>query len=323
MPDTVEFSRKPVLVLGASGFIGSRLVGTLSAGPTYHPVAASRRSGLVLDATDPAALRKALVDTPFVVNCVAGTPASMVQSTQALCDAARIVPPRRIIHLSSMAIYGSATGSVEEDHAPVAPVSGYGQAKLECEQIIRKYVEDGGNAVVLRPTCVFGPGSPQWTDRLIRLLRAGRIGDLGAAGDGYCNLAFVDDLVAAIIAALEPPELSGEAFNISSACDLTWNEFLVALGKGIGAVPIRRISPRRLRAETKLLAPLRRVAGLALKGPATEAITPSLAALWRQDIRIDCTAARTAMILRQTKVEDMIAAVVRDAKAAPRELAHP
>jgi len=321
MPDTFQFSRKPVLVLGASGFIGSRVVAALSAGPAYRTIAASRRSGLVLDATNTAAVRDALADVPFVINCVAGKPSTMVQSTQALCDAARAMPPHRIVHLSSMAVYGSATGIVREDQAPVAPISAYGQAKLECEKIVRKYVGDGGDAVILRPTCVFGPGSPQWTERLVRLLRAGRIGDLGTAGDGCCNLAFVDDLVAATVAALNTPGICGEAFNISSACALTWNEFLVALGKAIGAVPIRRISSRRLRVETRVLAPIRRIAGRVLRGPVTEAITPSLAELWRQDIRIDCTAARSELTLRQTSVQEMIAAVVRAEKEA-KEFAH-
>ena len=321
MPDMVEFSRKPVLVLGASGYIGSRVVTALSASPSYRPIAASRRSGLVLDATNPAAVRDALTDMPYVINCVAGKPSTMVESTQALCDAARAMPPRRIVHLSSMAVYGSATGLVREDQAPVAPISAYGQAKLECERIVGKFVDDGGDAIILRPTCVFGPGSPQWTQRLVRLLHAGRIGDLGAAGDGGCNLAFVDDLVAAIVAALDAPGLRGQAFNISSACDLTWNEFLIALGKAVGAVPIRRISPRRLRIETRVLAPLRRIAGRALSGSATEAITPSLAALWRHDIRIDCTAACSSLAMRQTPVQDMITAVVHDASAA-KELAH-
>ena len=170
-----------------------------------------------------------------------------------------------------------ATGAVREDHSPVAPVSGYGQAKMECERIVRKYVDDGGDAVILRPTCVFGPGSPQWTTRLARLLRAGRIGDLGIAGDGCCNLAFIDDVVAAIITALDAPAASGRAFNVSSSSELTWNEFFVAFARALGATPVRRISSRSLRIEAKLLAPMRRIAAMVVRSPATEAITPSLA----------------------------------------------
>jgi hypothetical protein len=67
-----------------------------------------------------------------------------------------------------------------------------------------------------------------------------------------------------------------------------------------------------LRVETKVLAPFRRVAAKATQAPWTEAITPSLAALFRQDIRIDSSAARNALWLPQTTPEQMVAAVLRD-----------
>jgi 2-alkyl-3-oxoalkanoate reductase len=312
MPDSIEFSRKPVLVLGASGFIGSRVAAALAGSPNFTAVAASRRSAVAVDATNMAQVRAALAGVDCVINCIAGPDSVMVRSTRTLCEAARSRGPRRIVHLSSMAVYGGATGTVREDHPPVAPLGGYGEAKLECERILRKYVDDGGDAVILRPTCVFGPGSPQWTTRLARLLRAGRIGDLGVAGDGCCNLAFIDDVVEAIIAALDAPDVSGRTFNVSSSAELTWNGFLVAFGKALGATPVRRISPRALRIETKLLAPLRRIASTVVRSPATEAITPSLAALWRQDIRIDCSAAQAALSLPRTAPERMIEAVLRD-----------
>lgn len=311
MPDSVDFSRKRVLVLGASGFIGSRVVAALGNSPNFSPVAASRRSGLMVDATNPDSVRSAVRDVDYVVNCIAGNERTMLRSTEVLCDVARKDPPRRIIHLSSMAVYGAATGIIREDHAPVLPVSGYGQAKIDCERLVQRYVDDGGDAVVLRPTCVFGPGSPQWTTRLARLLESRRIGDLGPSGDGCCNLAYIDDLAGGIIAALDAPDISGAAFNISSSNELTWNEFLVAFAKALGATPVRRIGARRLRIETKILAPVRRIAAMAMKAPATEAITPSLAALWRQDISIDCAAARAALSLSQSSLDTMIAAAVR------------
>jgi 2-alkyl-3-oxoalkanoate reductase len=176
---------------------------------------------------------------------------------------------------------------------------------------VRKYVDDGGNAVILRPTCVFGPGSTQWTTRLARLLMAHRIGDLGSAGDGCCNLAFIDDVVTGIVAALDAPDISGRAFNVSSSDTFTWNEFLMAFAKALGATPVRRVAPRMLRIETKLLAPVRRIAAMMVRSPATEAITPSLVALWGQDIRIDCSAAQAALALPRTQVDRMIAAAVR------------
>jgi hypothetical protein len=60
-----------------------------------------------------------------------------------------------------------------------------------------------------------------------------------------------------------------------------------------------------------LLAPVRRIAAIAVRSPATEAITPSLAALWAQDIRIDCSAAEAALGLPRTSTDWMIEAAVR------------
>jgi uncharacterized protein YbjT (DUF2867 family) len=128
MPDSIDFSRKLVLVIGASGYIGSRLVTALSDSPIHRPIAASRRSGLKVDATDPDSVRAALRDVDCVVNCVAGNDRAMVRATEVLCDVARVSPPRRIVHLSSMAVYGAATGTVHEDHVAVSPISGYSQA---------------------------------------------------------------------------------------------------------------------------------------------------------------------------------------------------
>lgn len=321
MPDSIDFSRKPVLVLGASGFIGSRVMATLAENPIYRAIGASRRSAVPVEATDRESVHKALRDVDCVVNCVAGNDRTMVQATQVLCDVARVTPPRRIIHISSMAVYGAATGVVTEDQPPVQPFNSYAQAKIDCEQIVGKYIADGGSAVILRPTCVFGPGSAQWTTRIARLLKAGRIGDLGKEGDGCCNLAFIDDVATAVVAALDA-DVAGQTFNISSSSELTWNEFLMAFAKAIGATPVRRISSRNLRIETKLQAPIRRIAAMASRAFATDAITPSLTALFRQDIHIDCSAAQTALGLRQTSPDRMIAATLRDERG-PKEPALP
>lgn len=314
MPDSIDYSRKPVLILGASGFIGSRVTAALARSPLYRPIAASRRSAVPVDATDIQSVRGALRDIDCVVNCIAGKEPAMIRATQVLCDAARSIPPRRIIHLSSMAVYGAATGMIQEDHPSAEPLSGYGRAKITCEEIMGRYAADGGDAVVLRPTCVFGPGSSQWTTRLARLLQAGRLGDLGAAGDGCCNLTFIDDLVATIVTALDAPDISGRTFNISSKPEQTWNTFLLAFAKALDATPVRRVPKRMLKIETKVFAPFRRIAAKLTQAPWTEAITPSLIALFQQDIRIDSSAARSALWLAQTPPDQMIAAVLQDAR---------
>ena len=50
---------------------------------------------------------------------------------------------------------------------------------------MREAMAGGLDAAILRPALVYGRGSALWSERVARLLRAGRLGDLGAAGDGF------------------------------------------------------------------------------------------------------------------------------------------
>lgn len=278
-----------VVVLGAGGFLGTPLVAALAAGGWAAPVAVSRRprtgtERLACDATDADALRRALDGADAVVNCMAGRPAAMVAVARNLANAPAAC---RIVQLSSMAVYGPATGLADEVSRLPEGLTGYAGAKVAAEHALAGHP----GRVILRPGCIYGPGSEPWTNRIARLLQARRLGDLGAGGDGTCNLAFVDDVVAAILAALQRP-VRGATFNVAMPAPPSWNGYLTQFALALGAVPVARIPGRRLRLETRLAVPLRAAAALA--GPARrlarhvplppDAIPPSLAALMRQEI---------------------------------------
>jgi nucleoside-diphosphate-sugar epimerase len=317
-----------VLVLGANGFVGSRLIGALARSDWARPIAAVRpataaqahRLGVEVracDGTDPAALARALSGIGVVVNCVAGDGHTIVAGAEALFAAAKGAGVERVVHLSSMAVYGSATGPVAETAALLDDIDWYGRAKIAAERLAMAFVGAGGQAVILRPGCIYGPGSRPWTERIGRWLRSGRLGDLGAAGDGFSNLIFIDDVVAAIIQSLRRPDLSGEAFNLADPDPETWNGYFTRLGRAIGAVPIRRISARRLKLETKLLAPPLKIieilcgrAGLSTRS-LPEPIPPSLARLWRQEIRLDHRKADARLRFERTPLAVGIAASAR------------
>ncbi len=309
-----------VLVMGAGGYIGRRLVGRIAATRGLRPIRLLRRTDgvaghdietRIADATRPKDFAEALRGSDVVVNCVGGTARSMLAATAVLYEVARRQPVRRIVHLSSMAVYGGATGVVTETTPGIPPLNHYAQAKLRCEELTREYLRDGGDAVILRPSCVFGPGDELWAGRLARLLHARRIGDLGADGDGICNLVYVDDLVDAIISVLKEPGVNGETLNVSAPDLPTWNEFLIRYAGAIGATPVERFSARRLRIEESLSAPLlrlaRSIAGpIGLGGIVPDAITPSLLRLWRQDIRLSSAKAEELVNLRFTPLQQAV-----------------
>ncbi len=281
---------KRILVLGGDGFIGKHMVSALAASGWAMPVAAGRRARaaapgterIQLDATDAAALKRALDGVDGVVDCIAG--GAMVDVARNLFSSGIDVP---VVHLSSMAVYGSAVGLVTEDAPLKADTGPYAQAKAEAEKLAAAYPR----AVILRPGCVYGPGSTQWSLRIARLLRARRIGDLGAGGDGCSNLVHVSDVAAAALAGLRLPAAQGRAYNLAMDGAPSWNDYFLDFARALGAVPIVRLSEKRMTLESKLVAaPLKILeilagkAGLARLIPPP--IPPSLVRTWRHEIRL-------------------------------------
>lgn len=301
---------KTVLVLGADGFIGEKVVAGLSATGWATPVCAvRRRSGKpiygsqeqVVDLDDVASMSRALLGASAVVSCVWGQAGAIVSATRALFEAARLrATLPRIIHVSSISVYGSATGLVDESAPLRGDLGAYSAARVTAEKIASAYPR----VVILRPGCEFGPGSPYWSLRIAQCLLAGRLGDLGAAGDGYCNVVDIDDVVQAVILALQSPHLDGHALNLSHPQASTWNEFLTRYALALGAVPVRRISRRRLRFEAKFLAPPLKVAEILSRAcklditrlPAP--IPPSLVRVMSQEIKLDTRRVEAALGLR-------------------------
>jgi nucleoside-diphosphate-sugar epimerase len=306
--------RTKVLVLGANGYVGQAVIRALAASPWAVPVAGVRSASrlaevesLRIDATDAAALAAAARTVGAIVNCVAGSADTMVAGAQALRSALEPMGAAapRLVHFSSMAIYGGATGVVDEARPTGANLTGYAGAKVACESLLAGLP----TVVMLRPGCIYGPGSPQWSERIASLLAARRIGDLGAAGDGCSNLVYIDDVVEAVMQAVQRTEVAGGVFNLAMAHAPTWNDYFIAFGRRLGKVPVARIGGRRLKLETKLLGPALKIMEIAagrlrlntrrLPPP----IPPSLLRLWGQDIRLSSVRAQAQLGLAWTPLE--------------------
>jgi nucleoside-diphosphate-sugar epimerase len=303
-----------VLVLGGSGYIGSRLCSTLSASGWATPVSASARRATPgiehrrVDTRDVESLTRALQGMDAVVNCVAGDAASIAQGAAALVRASIAAGCPRIVHLSSMSVYGSQEGPVREQ-TPFDPTLGwYARAKCAAENHMANFANDGGTVVTLRPGCVWGPGSQLWVGRIGRWLRTGRLGDLGAAGDGWSNLVHVDDVCSAIAATLRAPQPRGElrAYNLAAPDSPRWTEYFVDLALAIGAVPVRRISRAQLKLDSMLLSPLLKATQIALSraGRPTQALPdplpPGVVALWDRHLHLESRLAERDLELRWT-----------------------
>lgn len=194
------------VVIGASGFVGSRIVADArSRGITIVELAAPRLEAVpasVAAARTAAAGAVDVVDelaaafrgAGVVVNAAGlATPdaemsASLVGANAALplvaLAAARRSGARRFVHLSSAAVQGPVP--VLDESTRTLPFSPYSQSKAWGEQLLVEARAEGApddvtEVVVVRATSVQGPGRPT-TDRL-RRLAASPLASVASPGD--------------------------------------------------------------------------------------------------------------------------------------------
>ncbi|WP_426958441.1 NAD-dependent epimerase/dehydratase family protein [Muricoccus radiodurans] len=251
-----------ILVTGAGGFLGGHVVRHLrTSGMEVLPATRDGRGGSRrLDLRDPAGMGAALSGVESVVHCAVSDRAVTVDGTQALLDAATAAGVRRLVHFSSIAVYGEAAGAVTEETPLLSPdTPGYAGWKVAAEAAC--LAARGIEVVRLRPTIVYGPGSPLWVGKMAERIRAGVWGTFGEAGEGTCNLVHVDDVAGAVLAALSAPA-AGQVFNVNGPEAVSWNAWFVRLAEAIGAPPLPAIPPGRLRARSLLSLPFKAAARL-------------------------------------------------------------
>ena len=206
-----------VAITGATGFIGRHLTARLaSRGVSVHAVQrpesrqpAPEGATVVRAALDAGSLAPVFAQVEAVVH-LAGVVSSTrardftdvnVAGTQAVARAARAadVP---VIHVSSLAAAGPAAPSAPRGEADASrPVTPYGRSKLEGERVIA--AEQGLRWTILRPGVVYGPGDRAMLP-LFALARRGVLPLVGRATAAF-TFVYVDDLVRAIVAALDLP----------------------------------------------------------------------------------------------------------------------
>lgn len=283
-----------VIIHGSENFIGSRLAATLE-NEGWAQVRVIRDG-------DVDTLRRELPHAQAVAHCAAGNATHIERSATSfygLLSAMKVSP--RVVHLSSMTVYGSQSGVVDESGTLLADLGRYSMAQLRAEQMAAQC----SRAVILRSGVEYGPTCAAWSERVALWLHAHRLGDLGESGDGICNLVYIDDLTSVISTALRKPAIEGGVFNVAMDDKCSWNDYFVAFALALGAVPVSRISRRQLRLETGMAPALKaaelfvtatRLPGLRIPPP----IPQSLLRLCRQEIVLSGGRAETVLDARWT-----------------------
>ncbi len=229
-------------VTGAGGFIGSRLLERWQAAGQPRAVALVRNADAArrlaelghevatADLLRPATLAPALAGCAAVVHLAHGDRGP--EATRNLLQAMGQAGVRRLVHISTMSVHGPAPGAECTTEA-TAGIGRYGNdycdSKAEQEELVWAAQQRGDvEAVILRPTVVYGPGSA-FVSLVMDEARTGQV-NLIDDGAGLCNAVYVDDVCSAIDAALERP-VPGEAFFINGDGAITWRRFIEAFAE--------------------------------------------------------------------------------------------
>lgn len=255
--------RLRVLVTGGAGFIGSHVVDELVNRGYYVRVIDNLCSGNLAniydhlkagevdfiegDIRDPYFVWKsvqdisivfhlaALTSVPFSVQNPELTYETNVEGTMKLLDACVESGVKKIVFVSSCAVYGDPQHLPIDEKHPTRPLSPYAVTKLEGEKLFKNYEKQHGlQTVILRLFNVYGPRQglneysgviTQFMDRVKKDLPIITYGD----GNQTRDFVHVWDAADAVFDALNCRNAVGEVFNIGFGKATTVNDLAMSV----------------------------------------------------------------------------------------------
>lgn len=242
------------LVTGASGFLGGFVcreldergheVVALCRRPGSSPPGATEAHG---DLADAGSLTSAVAEArPDRVIHLAAEIASQrsetkireanVEGTRRLLEACAAADRRPGFIFASTVVTGDAKGALLEEDSALPVETAYGRSKQEGERLVR---ESGLDAVIIRPSHVYGPGG-WYEEEFVKRLRApGRFAVIGS-GKNWWDVVRVEDVAAAFVTAAEQAR-PGSLYHVADDQPVTFYDFIARTAAALGVGAPRRV----------------------------------------------------------------------------------
>ncbi len=253
-----------VMVTGAGGFIGRHLVRRLAAGGSSvlaldvqpeSPFAGLKNVDYrTVDVRDDRALLTLLrgVDIVFHLASMhlqvhadeAAFQRVNVQASGVLVNRAAEAGVRRLVHTSSVGVYGHVEAPPATEDAPKRPQTPYERTKLAGESLVIDRARASGlDVVVLRPAWVYGAGCRR-TAKLLRSIEKGRFFYIGR-GDNLRHPLYISDMIDAyLLAAGSEAADTPRIYNIAGPRPLRLREMIDSAAGVLGVSSPRLAIPR-------------------------------------------------------------------------------
>jgi nucleoside-diphosphate-sugar epimerase len=229
-------NKPTVLVTGAGGFVGGRVVELLhltegfKVRPAVHRWSNAVRVGRFpvdirqIDVLDEDTLYDAIEGVDYVIHCAHGGKEVNIKGTENVLRVSKKKNVKQVIYTSSVEVYDTEDMIISERSSKGTTGNIYGDSKLIAERKCREYESDEFPVTILRPTIIYGPFGTNWSEGIAKKILDGPITS-DPYFSGYVRPIYVDDVVKSIIQSIGNKNAFNEDFNIGGPEKLTWSKF--------------------------------------------------------------------------------------------------
>ena len=237
-----------MVMIGASGFVGTRLIDLLKTDNNYElknvdllPSHFFNDVTVIGDVRKQEDMDKELSGADVVVLLAAQhrddvSPVSLYYDTnvggmEVTLKAMEKNGVRRLIFFSSVAVYGLNKENPSEDH-PKDPFNHYGKSKWQAEQVLQEWHSSHSdwNINIIRPTVIFGERNRGNVYNLLSQISSGRFLMVGK-GTNKKSMAYVGNVVAFVKFLIEEKKSGYNVYNYIDKPDFDMNELIALVEK--------------------------------------------------------------------------------------------
>ena len=224
-----------VLITGGAGFLGLHLarfylkkghhVSLLDIASFPNSEYGDDYKLIQADVRDMKKLSQAVKDKDVVIHAAAALPLSTpteimstnIEGARNVLKAAKKYGIKRVIHISSTAVYGVPEKHPIVESDPMVGVGPYGESKIQAEKLCFQAIEDGLNVTIIRPKTFVGTERLGVFEILFDWIHDGkRIPTIGNGRNKY-QLLDVDGLVEAIyLCSKSQKNILNDVFNVAA-----------------------------------------------------------------------------------------------------------
>jgi len=158
-----------------------------------------------------------------------------VEGTKNLMESSVNSGVKRFVFISSAAVHGfRGFRNATEDSPKTATIFPYSITKREAEDLVNRYHRERGlPTLIIRPGNVFGPRDRVTFAKMAELIEKGQMVYISRGRPLTCP-TYVENLIDAILLAVDRKDTVGETFIITDGLEITWKEYMDKIAEKLG-----------------------------------------------------------------------------------------